>query len=1846
MDFDFEDEDSTFHTSLQSNFNVPQVDFATSYADTMPEPNEELFVSARASQRRRGYTELGAALCKDTAGITGAMAQRFTPWFREMLMDPDVQAFTAACEAVASHYRSIMAQADGIGGGTVQPIAWLPTLAERLLRDDVSRSSSSIGAAVELVKAAARCHGARLWLVISNLLKEATTCHSALRLLSCCVERGVCGITEVGPLLQGAADADSGPLSCHRSSACEDAAVRAGLAALFAVLPSLRAELPPNFERDRCYKRKDGRPSPGEVSVSPKKPSSCGGHFDAPLDVLRVLGESSVKSWRVRLKCLQEIDGMDGDGMHGDVLLPNLVLQAEDDHPAVATAAFRAIACIAERLHDFGDLLSIRLATAMRGRFREGRSRCTEAAGSCVAQLARHGVLPHAASANFLAQAFGCTRDVARATLFSLLEELSAENVAEALGLPPSLEVLIRTAVSPRRAARRASSAPGTPSPQSEVQRKRGAILGASPCTPVEHVAAMPSVLLGMPPFSLDNGEEVSGIAEFRQQSSVTPARYCVTPMTANAADRSGDFFGTPERFKSSSTPSHQDRRSTGRSRLSGCSESSMVFTPPPRARVPTQAVSNFSSTPQARYTDEDGVVGSPSPVAAPVPRIRVIPTSPNEGAACGAGAACAVGAVASVDLIGPQLRADSQLLSPSRISLSVAVPPSLVSSPVPAMHTIASPSAIVLRSEQDSSMVSPAAAAFLTAVTPAQRVTSPPSERSQLVAYTPSSACSARVSHLCNAAAAGLHALEEGGDPTAWHEALRALAAWEPGQDGLRGDAAAKAVVELLLDAAPRLRPEARPEIWRALSELRSAPWLSQGAILELAIGHCLLFTETSVVAAFLYARVQEERLSLDACVDFCLARLPRSDGQRACSFHGACASSRLGSLLQGLLESPGRSLQHQVHQRSQGLPLADLTLVSLPAAVEWAMGLPARHAALTSVRASFKLLLRHLSPEFVPERCWSQLCQLLGRPSEHAASSLACPRQTSDFFVSSCSSTAMLPGYQEIVPRHTGRRAVPPAHLATDAVAIEVIESADEPDDQRVGEDREDRFRRGASDEGGVSDQVLELQAAFAKLHKLSTELASAQRNDVASTLQLVTQVLARPQLQSPLRAFLRRVLVRQRQKEAVKENLAPQAGTPAKHYQHQGDYLENDYASIREAVTDEGLLGSFPHSLLAPLKCLLSSPACAGTHRAAIDCLSSLAVACGPVLLRVLAQQFVSPLFRLASVRGPAQAKARGLLSSFAGLAGPSSLRSLRQVWRALVHEAGFGHRSFGGATSPSDSGHLLELLRWLGEDVLPQPGRTLEGADVREFLRVIGAALRDRSSTLRIAAARALRAIAQVRGGDEPLRVEVHDHEQLSGSARAAILRSLDGAAPPTLPVPAMPPAPRIFRTPSLAELKRPGPSGMMSASSSRASKPRRLRFSPTTQDSLQDHSLNSSASAPDLRRLSWGVPIAEAQSPTFGDTSERDESTLAEEPPFRDSANCKSSAERARVKQPRAPPFLTEVTCSSSSGGSAGAHDLETELSSWSAELSYLDCDGSPLSSVHGIWAERTNGLNKRLETFFHRHAAPEAGRVIPAMLVLCKSLVVRCASGASGADTLMTVSTWPLEAALVVVRAARASFTVAALRGLSGAAAAASFRAILQALAHLQQFSQVGASEPTRRAAAPLLLELPPVLARLIDNLEVSVQLVAWVRVAGEVLAEDGSGLAVGDHAPGARRWALRFCTRCVDRCAPLLPPGGPDFPAWEVLSELSRMHERRRPECVSASCASETAWAADCDTWCQTLAGAARIISRQYPAQTREFLLLASCTGSPVPCSLERFFEAELTSPTPPSSASTPAQT
>eukprot|EP00435_Cladocopium_sp_Y103_P004314 s4117_g1.t1 len=113
-------------------------------------PNEDAFVSTKASLRRREYEKLEMWIS------SGGAVEDFAPWFREMLMDQDDDALVSALRAVAAHYRRC-AQQQALGeenSNAPVPVCWLVPLAERLMS-----SSSDLVAyeASELVAACLAC---------------------------------------------------------------------------------------------------------------------------------------------------------------------------------------------------------------------------------------------------------------------------------------------------------------------------------------------------------------------------------------------------------------------------------------------------------------------------------------------------------------------------------------------------------------------------------------------------------------------------------------------------------------------------------------------------------------------------------------------------------------------------------------------------------------------------------------------------------------------------------------------------------------------------------------------------------------------------------------------------------------------------------------------------------------------------------------------------------------------------------------------------------------------------------------------------------------------------------------------------------------------------------------------------------------------------------------------------------------------------------------------------------------------------------------------------------------------------------------------------------------------------------------------------------------------------------------------------------------------------------------------------------------------------------------------------------------------------------------------------------
>eukprot|EP00439_Symbiodinium_sp_Y106_P036670 s5653_g4.t1 len=265
-------------------------------------PGEEAFVAARASVRRDEYLKLEMWL------LAGGSPEPFAPWFRELLMDADAEAFVAACRAVASHYRRTAQQhALGLDNTAAPCRPWLKGFLERL---QAPGSSERLKEAAEL--AAAVLAAPR---PASRSQRHEFFDELALLLPTPGAEA----------LLRGCEG--------HGALQKEDLEQLRSMVALAPPEPDiLEVPLSPSVEHNSFL-------------ASPLRPKPSG-----PEDPLRLLSTSSPKSWRQRLEALEAIQGPDADGVHGQLLWPQLVLQAEDDHPAVAAASLRCLARLAPLL--------------------------------------------------------------------------------------------------------------------------------------------------------------------------------------------------------------------------------------------------------------------------------------------------------------------------------------------------------------------------------------------------------------------------------------------------------------------------------------------------------------------------------------------------------------------------------------------------------------------------------------------------------------------------------------------------------------------------------------------------------------------------------------------------------------------------------------------------------------------------------------------------------------------------------------------------------------------------------------------------------------------------------------------------------------------------------------------------------------------------------------------------------------------------------------------------------------------------------------------------------------------------------------------------------------------------------------------------------------------------------------------------------------------------------------------------------------------------------------------------------------------------------------------------------
>eukprot|EP00929_Paragymnodinium_shiwhaense_P097077 TRINITY_DN58851_c0_g1_i1.p1 TRINITY_DN58851_c0_g1~~TRINITY_DN58851_c0_g1_i1.p1 ORF type:complete len:1960 (-),score=488.46 TRINITY_DN58851_c0_g1_i1:273-6152(-) len=1861
-----------------------------------PAPNEDAFVKNDAQLRRLEYERLEAWLA------AGGASKDYLPWFRELLMDADVEAFSAACSAIVAHYRREAGEVHHDGGvPAAAPGSWLPVLAERVasagqltIFDAGPAGRAVCDSAAELVQASAACCGPQaVWSQLGEMLagEEAggstASSSAAMTLLAICAQRKVVSEDSARRLLLGLRQWPT-LLGSSRG--------RAAWEALAAAMPTLYHEFAHHLAAPSSSSAADvrmgatmveppqGTPQKGTcatwgspIASSPDTADRSRRHAKrgrSSEDPLRVLGENDGKTWQERVKCLKNLGSPAAHGAQGPMLWPQLVMQAEDDHPAVAAEALCVIARLAGRLGDPGDHLAVRLAAAVRARFRDGRSRGIEAAAACVKALASEGGLAMGPLVSFLAQALGCSRERARAAVV-LGSNSEASYVLEschtpARGDPPlSVDLLIHAAAAGRRGTRRGASVIDSLSPaKSEM----------SFISPGEKHT--PSAILPVPDFSPADRDEkfawtFSSRKPGRTPTSATPSRYAT--LTASPARLRNEAkrpvspvaplvmdVHTPRSRMRTSSADYADFPSSinGSPALppSERQEQSVARTPPRRS---SKQWLESSSTPALRGAttaltqrlDDDAAL-----TVKPMQQRQQRRSSSMGGS--------------SASMAGPQLEAVSRLLSPSTVLKSGGAISSLGRSTAE-VPTTASRSLAV----------------------------------EQAAELTTTSACEvAAVVDL------GLQALlaPSGGDSEVWYEAVRIMVRWDGAVSCEEGDAAdaAAGVVATLLEAAPKLSAEGHHHLWNALGDLKDAPWLTDAALLELTVVHCLRFLEPAVVAAFLAAQVADGRLCTSQCLDFCLKQMLAPGG-------GHLRFARLLHMLAGALSRASGSLWTDFELPSLGPVLEVFAQRRLPV------------ASIPHIGAALEVLLQHMSPTSISERSWTQLRQLLQYSQRGDRATSAAPQ------VPAASSMTPSAEAEEVSPTQS-----PLAPVASTPV-VTLTPPAAPATPAPTGHGMADT----ASPDG-------ELKALCRRLHGLTIDLAKGEGEDLPLVLKGLTEELTRPQHMPPLQAFMRRLLTRQRLRHAMKENLPPTPGgkpyppSPAK----DGDFIEDDYASVRQLAEDERLVGAFPLSLLAHLKRLLTAPAAVGTHRAAAECVGATATACGPLLLKVLLQMFAGCLLRVAASRGPAQLPARAALRQFvvlsecaasssrspelllhgsggegADAAAPAAARWLRQVWRAVASAARrTGGQQGGPGSSNNDPGLMTEALRWLADDALVLPGALAGLGEVREMISAGALGLQDRSPAVRLAAARAVRRIAQARG-DFLFREDVRNHPSLSNSAKSLVLASVEPGGGSSLATPSndMPSrrSPQLASSGSASQL---APSGYPplcpgSATRSSSSSKRRLLFSPVTEVASPVHPEQSRQKAPLERSRSAGAVVSSESRSAGGPRSmtmqaaaaaaadgtgaaAANASSLAAWPAATTRAMTPDSlqAARRRVAEARAaeaqargrglhgsaggntlaslqgsleasyrPPLSGSRAVSPEPSGmmplsptlsaasplhqsfAVAAAELEADMTAWIADIDA--CRGSVAtlrgssSLTESALQERASDVTSRLEAFLlrqsgqHLTGSVEVAPVAVATLALCERLVAQAVDFEAVDVGSKTASEGSLAAAVMIATALRSAFAPVASQAFKrfcAASAAPALRSALRALSQLQQLSRSEALA-VKQGAARALLVFPPLLAAMMDTLEASTQLVAWVRVASEFLADGppraaaADGKVLGEDSASSRRWALKFCSRCMERCGPLLPADGPDFPAWEVLSEVSRVSALLQ-QCGAEASPAAAAWLEDCAEWYRALEAVAEITSSRYPAQAREFLLLASCTGSPLPPALvERIQRVSATS-------------
>ncbi|CAK0813412.1 unnamed protein product, partial [Prorocentrum cordatum] len=1275
-------------------------------AAPLPELNEAAFVVTDAAVRSAEYDRLREWFASGRGFDEEALA-RCEPWFAEILMDKDPGAFCAACRSVAAHYAAVSARGGGEGAQpkVVQPVQWLPALGERLREDPTGPLPRAAAGPPERAAAA-------------ELVRAAAGCLGARRFWRLFRQQALAGedIRVAGALQLLNACAERGVVAqaevvdmLQEFDACilnsGGVAASSSLQALVTAMPSLRRGLP----WAEAAGDGDEAAAAAATGVSPARTAAGESpQVHQPACILQVLAEAPRKTWKERLRCLEGLGALEADQLGGAALWPALALQCEDEHPAVTSAALHAAARLAVQLGAPGDLLAARLAKVVRARLRQSNGRAAEAAVAFLAALARGGVLGPRALAQFLAQALSCSKEQARSAASAAAAAALAEaeeggpGAAGTPALPPALEALVQAAGASSRREARGPSS--TPGSGCQSPLRLAAASTPPSRTRAPHVASPDPGAADVPPLP-----------------AYTPDRDCAARRRGHGSCKSPPGrtpAQTPSRYAHLTTP--PDLRLLPRSPDEsaallpttagddgGGTGAALASTPPRRSPPPGWASGSFAPSPESWR----GPVPPPPPPllaeggpGAAAPGRSGAAAVPGEGALSRAARGDDRAGLAASSLAGPQLRAESRFMSSSRVHLSGAT---------------------VRGSFQ------------------------PPARASSLPPAAPPAA-GGRAGAWASAAAPA-------------EQVLRALAAWEAGE-AVRD--LADSVVRMLLEAAPRIPVASQPEIWRALTELRGAPWLQDHAVLELAVGHSLGFMEPRVVAAFLSQHVADGRMPAAVALDGCLERL---------QLHGRGAG---GSRLANLLLALAQELCAAVPAGELLLPSAtdasdrSASLPSLEAVVEAALDGRIAAAAMQPLRAALELLLERLPPSCAPEDCWPQLLRLLGLAgSGRSSGPRASPPECSPAALRAHASPAA-PAWStpasgpQVAPATPGPPAGPlPAAAAATAPAPAM----------------------------GSPEVCGELAAVLGRVDRLTLELARAEGEEVGAKLRELAEVLRRPQWVVSLRAFLRRLLHCQRQRAAAKENSAPAppAQKPGAACASAAEFLDDDYAGVREVYIGDGLAGAFPHSLLGHLKRLLRAPTAAETHRAAVDCLCASALACGPLLLRLVLRHFGGGLLRAAAARGPAQAVARATLTRLAALSDspdPEAVefrpRWLRLVWRALS-QAACGR----GSPGALDAGLLCEALRWLADDALRLPDAAIGASDSRDLLGLVASAAQHRGASgaaVRAVAARALQRLAIARCGEAYLQEDIQTHPGLSESARDAALSSLAQGAPLTPP----------------------------------------------------------------------------------------------------------------------------------------------------------------------------------------------------------------------------------------------------------------------------------------------------------------------------------------------------------------------------------------------------------------------------------------------------------------------------